>query len=71
MQGFASNGYFQEYCVIDPKTAIVLPKKMDASLAAPIFCAGITAYNAVKAANLQPGEWLAVLGCGGENHFHS
>jgi D-arabinose 1-dehydrogenase-like Zn-dependent alcohol dehydrogenase len=65
MQGFGANGYFQEYCAIDANTAIVLPKAIDASLAAPIFCAGITAYNAVVAADLKKDQWLAIIGCGG------
>jgi propanol-preferring alcohol dehydrogenase len=66
MQGFATNGYFQEYCVIDPGTAVVLPSKLDASTCAPIFCAGITAYNSMKAAKIKPGQWVAIVGCGGE-----
>jgi len=42
MQGFNSDGYFQEYCAIDPASAVVLPSGMDAQDSAPIFCAGIT-----------------------------
>ena len=65
MQGFACNGFFQEYCAIDSGVAVVLPKDLEPTTAAPIFCAGITSYQGVKAAALQPGEWLAVIGCGG------
>ena len=42
MQGFNADGYFQEYCVVDAASAVVLPKEMDAQESAPIFCAGIT-----------------------------
>jgi D-arabinose 1-dehydrogenase-like Zn-dependent alcohol dehydrogenase len=42
MQGFEIDGFFAEYSKINPKAAVVLPKGMDASKAAPIFCAGIT-----------------------------
>ena len=42
LQGFVSNGYLQEYCKIDHRTAFTLPKGMDASLAARLNCAGIT-----------------------------
>jgi D-arabinose 1-dehydrogenase-like Zn-dependent alcohol dehydrogenase len=31
--------------------------------------AGVTAYAAVKSANLKPGQWLAVFGCGGLGHL--
>ena len=65
MQGFSCNGYFQEYCVVDSGVSVVLPKDMDAAVSAPIFCAGITAYQAVLTAKLNSGEWLAVIGCGG------
>jgi len=65
MQGFAIDGFFQEYSIVDPSTAIVLPQGMDATKSAPVFCAGITAYHGVVRAGLQPGETLAVMGCGG------
>lgn len=65
MQGFACNGFFQEYCAIDSGVAVVLPSGMDPAVSAPIFCAGITSYQAVRTAALQPSEWLAVIGCGG------
>jgi propanol-preferring alcohol dehydrogenase len=65
MQGFSCNGYFQEYCVVDSGVSVILPKDMDASVSAPIFCAGITAYQAVLTTKLKAGEWLAVIGCGG------
>lgn len=45
MQGFTIDGYFQEYSKIDPNTAIVLPEGLEASLSAPLFCAGITGMS--------------------------
>lgn len=45
MQGFTSDGYFQEYCAIDAATAVVIPKGLEAETAAPIFCAGITCMS--------------------------
>lgn len=65
MQGISADGYLQEYCAIDPGSAIVLPEGMDPSLSSPFFCAGITAYQAVLAARLTPDNWLAIVGCGG------
>jgi propanol-preferring alcohol dehydrogenase len=65
MQGFAVDGFIAEYCLVDPKAAFRLPPGIDVVKTAPLCCAGITAYNGVKEANLQPGEWLAVVGCGG------
>lgn len=38
---------------------------MDEKSAAPIFCAGITAFHAVDNSELKEGDWLAVVGAGG------
>ena len=37
---------------------------MPVELAAPIFCAGITAFHAVDSSELKEGDWLAVVGAG-------
>jgi propanol-preferring alcohol dehydrogenase len=42
LQGFATDGYFAEYVVVDWQNAIILPDSIDIESAAPIFCAGIT-----------------------------
>lgn len=65
MQGWAMDGFLQEYCIVDYRAAINLPSGMDAQKAASLFCAGITAYNAVRSPELQEGHWLGVIGCGG------
>lgn len=65
MQGWGMDGFLQEYCIVDYRSAIKLPRGMDPKKAAPLFCAGITAYNAVRRPALQEGQWLAVVGCGG------
>lgn len=65
LQGYGADGFMQEYCVVDAVTAAKLPAGMDAAQAAPISCAGITAYNAMRKTNLENGQWVAVIGCGG------
>ena len=65
MQGWGMDGFMQEYCIVDHLSATKLPGRLDASRAAPLFCAGITAYNAVRKPDLKEGQWLAVIGCGG------
>ncbi|OAL53128.1 GroES-like protein [Pyrenochaeta sp. DS3sAY3a] len=69
LHGFTCPGHFAEYSVADSRNAMVLPKDMDMISAAPLFCAGITAYHAVKGCNLQPGQWIAIIGCGGLGHL--
>lgn len=65
MQGFALDGFFAEYAVVDYHNAIVLPEKMDPVSAAPLFCAGVTAFHAIDDLKLEQGSWVAVIGCGG------
>lgn len=66
MQGFSTaDGFLAEYCIVDPSAAFKLPDGIDMVKTAPLCCAGITAYNGVKKSELKPGQWLAVVGCGG------
>ncbi|KAI3337488.1 alcohol dehydrogenase [Xylariaceae sp. AK1471] len=67
-QGFHVNG-FQEYVTVDYHNAVVLPPELDVRRASPLFCAGITAFNAVDSCELQPGQWLAIVGCGGLGQY--
>ena len=71
MQGFAVNGYFQEYVVVDARAAMILPPGLDVKTAAPLFCAGITAFHGVEDCELKPAQWIAIIGCGGLGHLVS
>ncbi|KAI1124993.1 hypothetical protein F5Y10DRAFT_268533 [Nemania abortiva] len=68
-QGFHCNGFFQEYVLVDYHNAVVLPPEIDVRRASPLFCAGITAFNCIDSCELQPGQWLAVVGCGGLGQY--
>lgn len=65
MQGFGVDGYFAEYAVIDWHNAIILPKELDPVAAAPLFCAGVTAFHAIDDLKLPQNSWVAIIGCGG------
>lgn len=65
LQGFTTDGFFAEYAVADFQNCILLPDNIDVRTAAPIFCAGITAFHAVDSSELKEGDWLAVVGAGG------
>ncbi|KAH7119019.1 chaperonin 10-like protein [Dendryphion nanum] len=69
MQGFSLDGYFQEYVVVDAREAMVLPEGLDVKTAAPLFCAGVTAFHGVQDCELQPGQWMVIVGCGGLGHM--
>ncbi|KAI9811854.1 MAG: putative secondary metabolism biosynthetic enzyme [Pycnora praestabilis] len=65
LSGFGTDGFFAEYALVDYRNAIILPEQLNVKTAAPIFCAGVTAYHAVNECDLKSGQWLAVVGCGG------
>ncbi|KAF2808073.1 GroES-like protein [Mytilinidion resinicola] len=69
MQGFTVDGYFQEYVCVDARAAMVLPEGLDVYKAAPLFCAGVTAFHGVEDCHLEEGKWMAVVGCGGLGHL--
>jgi D-arabinose 1-dehydrogenase-like Zn-dependent alcohol dehydrogenase len=69
LQGFVVDGYFAEYAVVDWQNAVKLPENLDISRTAPLFCAGITAFHSVDSCELKPGQWFAVIGCGGLGQY--
>jgi propanol-preferring alcohol dehydrogenase len=58
-------GGFAEYVIADARFAVPLPDGLDPVATAPVMCAGVTAYGAIRRAGLKQGESLAVFGCGG------
>jgi propanol-preferring alcohol dehydrogenase len=69
MQGFGADGYFAEYAVVEARGSMILPSGIDLSTAAPLFCAGVTAFHGVEDCELQPGQWMAIIGTGGLGHL--
>ncbi|KAK1763978.1 chaperonin 10-like protein [Phialemonium atrogriseum] len=69
LHGFQTAGHFAEYSTADYRNAMVLPDGMDMVGGAPLFCAGVTAYHSIKGCDLQEGQWVAIIGCGGLGHL--
>ncbi len=65
LSGYTHDGSFQQYATADAVQAAKIPKGTDLAAVAPILCAGVTVYKAIKTANLRAGQWLAVSGAGG------
>lgn len=63
--GVTVNGCFAQYVVMNAEFAVKLPPDMDPFTSAPIHCAGVTMYKALKTSNVQPGEWILIVGIGG------
>lgn len=67
--GGSVDGGYAEFIKAKASHALKVPANLAPEEAAPLFCAGITVYRAVKHANLQPGQRLAVFGIGGLGHL--
>lgn len=65
ISGYSQNGTFQQYALADAIQAAQIPKYMNLAEAAPVLCAGLTVYKALKTADLLSGEWVAISGAGG------
>ncbi|SCU85468.1 LANO_0C04346g1_1 [Lachancea nothofagi CBS 11611] len=66
LSGYTHDGTFQQYCTADAVQAAKIPAGTDLAEVAPVLCAGITVYKALKSAHLEAGQWVAISGaCGG------
>ena len=67
--GFDEDGGYAEYAAADERYAYGLPEAFDDEHAAPLLCAGIIGYRALKRSNLPPGGRLGIYGFGGSAHI--
>lgn len=63
--GYTVNGTFQQYTVANAAHVARLPKDADLAAIAPILCAGLTVYKALKESQARPGQYVAIIGAGG------
>jgi D-arabinose 1-dehydrogenase-like Zn-dependent alcohol dehydrogenase len=67
--GISFDGGYADYLVV-PFTALALvPSELPAADAAPLMCAGLTTFNALRNSGARPGDLVAVLGLGGLGHL--
>lgn len=67
--GLSVDGGYAEFIRAKASHAIKVPAALTPAAAAPLFCAGVTVYRAVKLAGVQPGQRVAVFGIGGLGHL--
>ncbi|KAJ6018802.1 hypothetical protein N7522_000869 [Penicillium canescens] len=63
--GYTKDGTFQEYAVCKESCAVRIPREAPLDTIAPILCAGVTVYRALKETGAQPGQIIAIAGAGG------
>jgi alcohol dehydrogenase, propanol-preferring len=67
--GYSLDGGFAEYFAAPAAFATVVPDGIEPVDAAPLTCAGVTTYKAVKVGNVRPGDLVAISGIGGLGHL--
>jgi len=67
--GYSVDGCYAEYFLAEAAFAMPVPAVIDPPEAAPLTCAGVTTYKAVKVGNVRPGDLVAISGVGGLGHL--
>ncbi|NAS25991.1 alcohol dehydrogenase catalytic domain-containing protein [Herbidospora sp. NEAU-GS84] len=67
--GYTVDGCHAQWAVADARYVVPVPEGVPPVEAAPLTCAGVTSYKAVKTSRLRPGEVAAVFGIGGLGHL--
>jgi D-arabinose 1-dehydrogenase-like Zn-dependent alcohol dehydrogenase len=67
--GFSYDGGYQEYMLAPHEALVAIPASVSDVDAAPLMCAGITTYNALRRSGALPGDLVAVQGIGGLGHL--
>lgn len=67
--GIHFDGGYAEYLVAPAQAVVNVPDTLNSAEAAPLLCAGITTFNALRNSNVRPGKRVAVQGIGGLGHL--
>lgn len=67
--GISYDGGYQEYMLAPVEALVSIPDSLSDVDAAPLLCAGITTYNALRHSGALPGDLVAVQGIGGLGHL--
>ena len=67
--GISYDGGYEQYMVAPAEALVSIPESLTDVEAAPLLCAGITTYNALRHSGALPGDLVAVHGIGGLGHL--
>ncbi|GCB27163.1 alcohol dehydrogenase 2 [Aspergillus awamori] len=65
VSGYYTPGTFQQYALGPANYVTPIPDGLASDEAAPMLCAGVTVYAALKRSNARPGQWVVISGAGG------
>ena len=69
MSGYSRNGAYAEYAVASSEFVVPVPDGISSFDAAPLSCAGVTTYKALKVSGARSSDLVAVFGIGGLGHL--
>jgi alcohol dehydrogenase, propanol-preferring len=69
VSGVTTDGGYAEVMIAEARAISSVPDELTSAEAAPLLCAGITTYNALRNAGLRGGDLVAVQGIGGLGHL--
>ncbi len=67
--GISYDGGYADYLVAPATALALIPEELSDIEAAPLMCAGITTFNALRNSGARPGDLVAILGIGGLGHL--
>jgi NADPH2:quinone reductase len=67
--GVTTDGGYAEYVTVPTEALAAVPETLTAVEAAPLLCAGLTTYNALRHTDARSGDLVAVQGIGGLGHL--
>jgi D-arabinose 1-dehydrogenase-like Zn-dependent alcohol dehydrogenase len=67
--GISYDGGYQQYMLAPVEALVAIPETLTDAEAAPLLCAGITTFNALRHSGAMPGDLVAVQGVGGLGHL--
>jgi propanol-preferring alcohol dehydrogenase len=67
--GYSVDGAFAEYAVASAAYVVPVPDGISSVDAAPLSCAGVTTYKALRVAHIEPTELVGIFGIGGLGHL--
>jgi D-arabinose 1-dehydrogenase-like Zn-dependent alcohol dehydrogenase len=69
VSGVSYDGGYQEFMIAPIQALARVPESLDAAEAAPLLCAGITTFNALRHSGALPSDLVAIQGIGGLGHL--
>ena len=67
--GITEDGGYADYVLVRSNAMALIPDEIAAEDAAPLLCAGLTTYNALRHSGARGGDLVAILGVGGLGHL--